>query len=422
MRTQAKLKTIYGEVVLATLALVLMAIAAGPMAQSAQASTADCSGTLQSRINNAPAGSTINIAGCTFREQVTVNKALTIDGGGTARVKGSEIFSGFSASGGNYVSSQSVPTLSYVGEADDCADGVVSCLWEEQVFVNGVEQTQLANGSEPGPGEFKLDMNRKVVLGSDPSGKFVEVTTRESWLKATAAGVTVRGVNFAHLSNAPQTGGVVGNQGFQFLGGSVSHTHGVGIDLGTEAQATGVLVDGTHVHHTGHMGLKGTEVAATVRNLECHDINEQMFRPGWASGCMKNTKVKSLLVENNHVYDAYGHGFWCDNCQQHGAADNLIYQNNVIHDTTRAGIDVEISVAGRILDNVIYDAGYGDSSGWWGAGILSSSSSDFEIAGNVLFDNADGIMVLSANREQMQLVKNMYVHDNTVICMCRTTR
>src|SRR5215207_3001900 len=93
MRTQAKLKTIYGEVVLATLALVLMAIAAGPMAQSAQASTADCSGTLQSRINNAPAGSTINIAGCTFREQVTVNKALTIDGGGTATIKGSNIFS-----------------------------------------------------------------------------------------------------------------------------------------------------------------------------------------------------------------------------------------------------------------------------------------------------------------------------------------
>lgn len=388
-----------------------------PTVQHAPPSSSECDVPLQTQIEDASPGDTIGIAGCTFREEVTVGKPITIVGGGTATIKGSEVYTGFSESsaGENFVSEQKVPTFSYTGGQNDCADGVTSCLWEEQVFVNGEEQTQIAGGVDPEEGEFRLDSSRHVVLGSDPAGKSVEVSTREKWLTATVPGVTVQGVDFTHLSNAPQKGGVIGNDNFTIRGGTISRTHGAGVDLGTDARAEGVLVEGTRFLHTGHMGIKGTEIDAVVRGIYCHDVNNQMFRPSWASGCLKNTHVKSLLVENSVVEGAYGHGFWCDACNDHESPDQLIYRNNRTSGTTRAGIDVEVSRYGRITGNVISDAGYGDASGWWGAGILSNTSSDLEISDNVVYDCADGISVLYATRPQIPVTKNMDIRGNIVI-------
>jgi hypothetical protein len=155
------------------------------------AAATTCSGSLQAEINAARAGSTVTADPCVYREAVTVNKPLTLDGAGQAEIRGSDVWSSWTPSGGNWVSSQSVPTLP-TESTPHCRTGTSRCAWPEQVYVDGVYQEQVSSSSDPGPGQFKIDGSRRVVLGSDPSGKMVEVTTRTYWLNAGADNVTIK--------------------------------------------------------------------------------------------------------------------------------------------------------------------------------------------------------------------------------------
>src|SRR5215213_2285550 len=120
----------------------------------------DCSQSLQTLINSAAAGSTLLVPACTYRETVTVNKPLTIDGQGVASLRGSDVWSGFSQVGGNYVSSNTVPTFPIETRNICGASSDQRCKLPEQVYVDGVPQYQLAGGADPSVGQFALDGSR----------------------------------------------------------------------------------------------------------------------------------------------------------------------------------------------------------------------------------------------------------------------
>ena len=72
-----------------------------------------------------------------------------------------------------------------------------------------------------------------------------------------------------------------------------------------------------------------------------------------------------------------------------------------------------------IRDNEVYENGFGQPEWLWGAGILIAASSDVEVTGNNVYNNADGIAGIQQNRERSDgtgswFLRNLWVHDNTV--------
>src|SRR4051794_11884862 len=55
-----------------------------------QPSPPDCSKSLQSLIDAAPAGTVVDVPACIYHETVTINKPVTLDGHGTAQIRGSD--------------------------------------------------------------------------------------------------------------------------------------------------------------------------------------------------------------------------------------------------------------------------------------------------------------------------------------------
>src|SRR5439155_21882161 len=117
---------------------------------------------------------------------VRVSKALTLQGSGVAELRGSDIWTDWVASSTGWLSNMRIPALPGSGQ---CRPGINTCLQPEQVFVDGVGQVHAS--SAPRIGQFGITQDRRIILGSDPAGHTVEVSTRARWLDVTASNVTV---------------------------------------------------------------------------------------------------------------------------------------------------------------------------------------------------------------------------------------
>ena len=148
-----------GATLLACLALLL------PAGAALAAGEPTCEGSLQARIDAASPGATVRLArDCVYREQVTVGKPLTLDGGG---IRGSDVWKGWRAEGPLWTSVKTVPELA-VPDRVVCEAGGARCRWPAQVFLDGEALTQVA--ANPQPGQCALGEGRRVLLADDPSG------------------------------------------------------------------------------------------------------------------------------------------------------------------------------------------------------------------------------------------------------------
>jgi parallel beta-helix repeat protein len=379
----------------------------------------DCSTSLQSLINNAAAGSTLTLGNCTYRESVTVNKPLTLDGQGVASLRGSDVWSGlWAASGGNWVSSQSVPTL-HTETRDICLSGSDQrCKLPEQVFVDGAAQYQRATGSDPGPGQFALNGSRNIVLGSDPAGKTVEVTTRQSIANAGANNVTLKGLDMRHSANQFQTGAVEndGFSNFTLQDSTVAYGHGENVFL---RDAPGLKILNSSLTHGGCLGLGAPHVGLEMRGGELAHNNTEEFSRGNEAGGAKITDFgaagdsRTILFDSVDVHDNNGIGIWIDI-----DVKNTTITNNRVYNNHDFGIFFEVSDGAEIAHNVVFNNGT-DSSGYvWGAQIAIGNSRNANVHDNIVAWGADGIAVMSHNRTDWPAYNNVTgvkVHHNTIL-------
>ena len=117
----------------------IMVVAVGLLAGSA-ADTADaqptCQGSLQALVNAADPRTVVETAaGCVYREQVTINKPLTLKGGPGTEIRGSDVWTGWTNSGSYWVSKGSLPVFP-AGDVlcDPREINTSRCKWPEQVF------------------------------------------------------------------------------------------------------------------------------------------------------------------------------------------------------------------------------------------------------------------------------------------------
>jgi parallel beta-helix repeat protein len=375
-----------------------------------QSAPPDCSKSLQSLIDAAPAGSVLDVPACIYHEMVTISKPLTLDGHGAAQIRGSDVWTAWTATGNGFVSGLTVPAFS-TDHQGVCADGSNRCNWPEQVFVDGTPLTEVSPGSTPGAGQFALDNARHVVLHDDPSSHVVEVTTRDRWVDTESDNVTIQGMIFWHAANPAETG-AVGNQnrnGWTLQDSQLYSAHGGIVSLGGASNPnTQTRVLRNVIAGSGYEAIDGfRNVNTLIQGNSIYNNNLSGFDSvNWAGAGIKVVQFTNLVIDQNEVRNNAGPGLWCDiGCQ------TVTFSNNRVHDNQGAGILFEISSGAKVFNNAIWNCSPDAPA------INISSSANAEVYGNVLAWNNLGIAVFSEERSNRpgQGTVNINVHDNTIL-------
>jgi hypothetical protein len=364
-----------------------------------------CNRSLQSLVSAAPAGSVLLVPGCIYRETITIDKPMTLDGQGHAEIRGSDVWTDWTQRGSTWVSANTVPNF-----GPDSAAAVYSDQFRaahlEQVFLDSAPLTQVSSG--PNSTQFALDGSRHVIMTTNPAGHTVEVTTRKNWVVTQADNVTITNFIFRHAATSAQ-GHAIGNEdhaNFVLSSSTLSDTHGTAISVGGGDVHSSIL-DNT-ITQAGNLAIQSTlDRHTTIRGNTVTQSGLGGWDWQWQAGGIKMVASTDLTVEGNTVSNNGGPGIWCDiGCR------GVTYTGNKVHDNPGPGIMFEISTGARISGNAIWANG---SSTW--PGIFISSSAGAEVLGNTVAWNAKGISVLSDNRPDRLAsgTTGNYIHDNTIV-------
>ena len=373
-----------------------------------------CSGSLQSLVDVAAPGTTLEVpGGCVYREKVVINKPLALEAGSGAEIRGSEVWTAWQKYGDYWMMGE-VPSFS-TGQDVRCKSGTSRCLWPAQVFFDGRPLTQVA--SRPTEGEFAVDASHKVVLADDPEGHTVEVTTRQQWMTGGADDVTIRGFTMRHAANGREfgaitnrhDGGVHYHRNWTLENNRLYDAHTAVVVL----KGTGGRLLGNEISRGGQLGVHGSGENILIRANRIHHNNTEGFDPFWEAGGVKMAyRVSNLTVDDNEVYANAGPGIWCDiDCT------NVVFSNNRVHHNARSGLHFEISSGASIFGNTVWENGWGAPSRPYSPGISVEGSKNVEVHHNVVAWNASGISVIHMPRDEPRwnVVENIDVHDNTFL-------
>jgi parallel beta-helix repeat protein len=412
---------------LTTLAGILGFVILASILGVSPVAAATCTDSLQSKIDATPSGGTVVADPCIYRETVTIDKPLTIEGQEGTEIRGSDVWPASvwkqRRSDRRWVSTKTVPQLRENIEDVYCMSGTRQCKWPEQVFVNGRAFSQVAGG-RPARGQFGLTKDRRVVLRDDPRNVLVEVSVRKYWVlgAAEADGVTIDNVDMRHAATPPRTGALMNRPARVSTGGArwtvqnstLSDSAGANVSVRSGWQMR-LLND--HILRAGQLNIHGLSPYSEVRDSEIAYGNTERFCYNaqcgiGETGGMKVTHTHNVVVEGNDIHDNYGHGIHFDL----DTFDNRI-EGNQVHDNARMGIHYELSEGGTISDNDVYNNGWTTPDWYRGGGIVLQNSSSVEVYNNTVAWNADGIVVWNLDREgtEWDLVHDVYVHDNTIL-------
>ncbi len=226
-----------------------------------------------------------------------------------------------------------------------------------------------------------------------------------------ASNVVIAGLEIRDYATPLQNGAIhamdnsTPSNGWLIEGVNVHDNAAGGVFVGSNS-----LLRNSRIHHNGQIGLKSASTTnAVIDNVEVDNNNTDNHNAGWEAGGSKFAYTTNLVVRNSFVHHNAGPGLWTD-------IDNVntLYEANVVSDNMGAGIFHEISYSAIIRNNVIERNGYYDSGWLWGAGIQVAASPDTEVYGNSLKDNENGIVGIQQNRGSDWILRNYWVHDNTI--------
>jgi hypothetical protein len=379
-------------------------------------------GSLQARIDAAAAYSTLTVPACVYREAVVIAKPLTVRGLDGAEIRGSDVWTDWKevsptpqASGQfdektrSWVSVRPVPVLPNVTDWQALYTGSPMAGDVAQVFIDGKPQTQISGTSAsllaaypgaggppappergsaaiPAPGQFYLDAQRHVVLGVDPRGHTVEVSTRGTAISITSSGVTLDHLTIRHGATGYQQG-LIDARAVNDL---------TLTDLAIEDGATsGVLIRGGHHHRLSALrvlraGMLGVDVAGQWGGPPGTDLwltdstitgsNAQGFNIGHHAGGAKAVNWTDLVVRKNTITDTEGTAIWLDI-----GASGVVVERNTLARNTAVGIFWEISPGpARITGNLIQGPGQYAVAFW--------TACRATVEGNIIEDYAEAIM------------------------------
>jgi parallel beta-helix repeat protein len=230
--------------------------------------------------------------------------------------------------------------------------------------------------------------------------------------------VQIKGLIIQHYAPPEQQGAIMAGgpnrsqntTGWLIQNCEVRYNETGGIRIGEKTR----ILD-NFVHHNKQLGIMGSGDSVLVEGNEISYNNWLKIYPfGIALGGGKFVNTQWLIVRGNNVHDNQGNGLWTDIGNRYA-----LIENNLVESNSGAGIMHEISYDATIRNNTARGNGFGRD---WvtGAGILISASANVTVYGNTVTGNKQGIVGIQQNRvhdgvDYSQNLKNMYIHDNTVL-------
>ena len=345
--------------------------------------------TLGHAVDAAPSGSTIVLAGGTYREGVEIpaTKRLTLQpaAGEQVWLSGSDVVGGWVRQDSG--SWQRPWTLNLgAGSLDPTLVNPEHPLAgdPDQVFIDGRPLTQVGSRTTLSPGTFFVDeANDALWIGDDPAGRTVEASVRADGLTIKSSGTVVRGLGFRHYATPVARLGAVKAQG-----------NGITIEdcVFTQNAASGLDVRGDDVRvvtstaiDNGQLGMRATDAhRLTVEDSLLRRNNVERFSGIAASGGIKIAESDGVTLRHNLAEDNLSHGLWLDL-----SSDDATVVRNISRNNKNAGLIIEMSLRPIFASNALVENG---------TGVVVSETSTAQLWNNALVENYISAYIVDGRR------------------------
>lgn len=393
-------------------------------------------GTIQSMIDAAQPGDTIEIAGGDYNEAVTVNKKLTINADPGAVLDGAMVVKfapGFNTAAWPY---KFVPTKTNV-DSLTCrvVNAAIGCLtahpfvaYPDAVFMDSVPLTNACapDGAivVPGPGQFCVNYAAQALtLGDDPTGH--EIRASNIAVPLTFApgsdGSIVTGLHVTrgapHWEPDGQHGQIyVGANNVTFINVTSDYSSNRGLYVTSNMNGFGCA--NCILDHNREGG--GASTRATNLNLKGGSASwnnaDMAYAPGWDTSGWKFARGSTYIVDALNTSHNGGPGVWWDFLWDHVSVVNGISQFNAGH-----GIDLEKGNGPAIVANYLVTDNHGPVpavSGISAAGDQKVRIWNVTAANNVLNirtidSTASGVLPAAGNEIWNSIMGPVYMGDPT---------
>lgn len=377
---------------------------------AAQGSVTEPWGSMQYAINNVPSGGTIIVRGGVYEQgnlSAPNGKVVRIQNqpGEAVWFDGSRSASSWTSNGdGTWTTPYSIQLTRFGVSGFPGYDPYRN--YPDQVWIDGVWQTQVQDASAPSIGQFSVNQSvGTLTIGTNPSGKTVRVSDKALFLVASGR-VDLLGMGFRKYS--PQA--LEYNNGIVYYGGSSAGTvieNCVFQDSGMAAISItkpDCKIRSNTLEDLGYSGIAGTGVDRVVveRNL-IRQYNRGQWQGTPSTGGMKITRADSFSVTQNYVADPYSEcpSIWLD-----VSTTRFVVASNVV--IGGEGINIEEADGGKysgvqylsvVAGNDVYGGGVqGQCTGY--TRFWNNRVENYRVGINLFQDREKNTGTPAANRTQ----------------------
>jgi hypothetical protein len=319
-------------------------------------------------VNKAPNGATLVLRGGTYHESVTVplGKKLTIQSypGEAVWFDGSESVSNWSKTSNRWVASgfstnfDSSPTFTK-GLPDNSAESIKfvdpaypMAAHPEQVWVGSTELTEVKSESLVTSGTFYVDdSGKRLVIGSDPTGKKVTASTLQKAIDVKGAGSTIRGIGVRKYATSVWQMGTITTQVENITLENLVVTDNA--TTGIYGWGSGLTMRNVTATLNGRSGGGATSADnLTIESSVFHDNNTEHFKRLPGSGGLKITRSRTVTIANSDFTNNLTTGLWLDE-----STYNATISGNRSIGNGGSGLVLEISDTMKVANNVLADNG-----------------------------------------------------------------
>jgi hypothetical protein len=247
----------------------------------------------------------------------------------------------------------------------------------EMVFVDGQKVLRPTTGTVQNADTFALDSSRRVIVGFDPTGRYIEVTTRNNAVTisgTTGGAATIDGFAIHHAGAANIQRNSARRLTVIRCEVKWAHTRGY-----AGGQARVDLID-SRFWLSGQMGVSNSSCPHLVMTgCLCDQNNFKLFRIGWEAGGAKLSGHEIAVVTDNIFEHNRGEGLWYDIINE---SQTIETANNICRHNDNAGIRNEVTVNNWIHHNICYQ-----------------NQNNIQISGSHDVTCEDNVLAWAANRE-----------------------